>query len=151
MFTRNLKVLVAAGVSLPRAIKILSEQSKNKKLKKALLKAREEIIKGRSFSDSIADCEDIFSELFVNMVKVGEETGTLEDVLGVLARQIEKEHQLKSRIKGAMVYPAVIIFAMVLIGSLMMVLVVPKLAEVFEEMNIELPATTRAIIMVIAG
>jgi len=146
MFARNLKVLVAAGVSLPRSLKILSEQTKNKKLRKTLLEIREEIIKGKSFSESLESYSDVFSELFVNMIRVGEETGTLEDVLGVLTRQIEKDHQLKSKIKGAMVYPAVIIFAMAVIGALMLVLVVPKLAEVFEEMDIELPATTKMII-----
>lgn len=147
MFARNLKVLIAAGISLPRALEILSKQGKSKKLKKALLKIREEIMKGRSFSDALERHTDIFSELFVNMIRVGEETGTLEDVLGVLIRQMEKDHQLKSRIKGAMVYPAVIVFAMILIGTLMLILVVPKLAEVFESMHIELPATTRAIII----
>jgi len=146
MFARNLKVLVAAGVSLPRSLKILSEQTKSKKLQVTLLKVREEVMKGRSFSESLEDYSDVFSELFVNMIKVGEETGTLEDVLGVLTRQMEKDYQLKSKIKGAMVYPAVIVFAMAVIGALMLVLVVPKLAEVFKEMGVELPMSTKAII-----
>lgn len=146
MFTRNLRVMVSAGVSLPRALNILSEQTKSNKLKKILLEIKEEIIKGRSFSDTLKSYPDIFSELFINMIKVGEETGTLEEVLNVLGSQMEKDYQLRSRIKGAMVYPAVIVFVMIIIGILMLVMVIPKLSQVFEELGIELPLTTRIII-----
>lgn len=146
MFTRNLRVLVSAGVSLPRSLKILSDQSKSKSLSKILLKIREEIIRGKSFSEALKEYENVFSELFVSMIRVGEETGTMENVLEVLGRQMEKDHQLRSKIKGAMVYPAVIIVAMAGIGTLMLIIVVPKLSEVFEEMGAELPLTTRAII-----
>jgi len=146
MFTRNLKVLISAGISLPRSLKILSNQSKSKNLSTVLLKVREEIIKGRSFSEALEDHVDIFSELFVSMIRVGEETGTMEDILQVLNNQMEKDYQLRSKIKGAMVYPLVIVAAMVGIGTLMLIIVIPKLSEVFEEMGAELPLTTRIII-----
>jgi type IV pilus assembly protein PilC len=146
MFTRNLKVMVSAGVSLPRSLKILSDQTKNKRFRKALLAVRDDIIKGQSFSDSLAKHGDIFSELFVSMIKVGEETGTIEEVLLVLSRQIEKDYQLRSKVKSAMVYPAVIIIAMMGIGTLMLILVIPKLADVFKDMGVELPLTTRIVI-----
>ena len=80
------------------------------------------------------------------MVRVGEESGTLEDVLQVLSRQMEREYELKSKIKGAMIYPAIIICAMLGIGILMLVMVVPQLAETFEELGIELPLTTQIVI-----
>ena len=145
-FTRNLRVMIAAGLSLPRALRTLAEQSKNKKFKSALLEITEEIIKGKSFSESLAKYPDIFSELFQNMVKIGEEAGTLEEVLKTLTQQMERENELKSKVKGAMIYPAVIILAMIGIGILMLVMVVPKLAETFEELAIELPATTKLVI-----
>ncbi len=148
MFTRNLKVMVAAGVSLPRSLKILSEQTKNKKFKKALLTIRDDIIKGQSFSDVLAKHKNIFSELFISMIKVGEETGTMEEVLGVLSKQIEKDYQLRSKIRGAMVYPSVIVLAMVGIGTLMLIVVIPKLADVFEDLGVELPLTTRIVIAI---
>ena len=148
MFTRNLRVMVAAGVSLPRSLKILSEQSKSKKFKKALLATRDDVIKGQSFSDALAKHASIFSELFISMIKVGEETGTMEDVLGVLSRQMEKDYQLRSKIKSAMVYPAVIILAMVGIGTLMLIVVIPKLADVFRDLGVDLPLTTRIVIAV---
>ncbi len=146
MFARNLRVMITAGVSLPRTLRILANQTKNKKFRKTLLEIREEIIKGKTFSEGLSRYPNIFSELFISMVKVGEETGTLEEVLRVLTQQMEKEHEIKSKIKGAMIYPAVIIFAMACIGILMLIVVVPKLARVFAELEIELPITTKLVI-----
>ena len=146
MFTRNLQVMIAAGLPLPRAIGTLAEQAKSKKFKKALLGIGEEITRGKSFSDSLSPYSDIFPELFQSMVKVGEEAGTLEEVLTVLSQQMEREHDLKSKVTGAMIYPAIIILAMLGIGILMLIMVVPKLAETFEELAVELPITTKMVI-----
>ncbi|MCD6528331.1 type II secretion system F family protein [bacterium] len=148
IFTRNLQVMIGAGVSLPKALKTLSYQTKNKKFKKILSEIREEIIKGKSLSESLKMYPEVFSELFVSMIKVGEETGKLEKTLGVLTRQMEREHELKSKIRGAMIYPAVIIFAMLGIGILMLIVVVPKINQTFQELSIELPLTTRIIISI---
>ena len=146
MFTRNLQVMISAGLPLPRALTTLANQAKNKSFEKALLDIREEIVKGRSFSESLAKYPNIFSELFQSMVRVGEEAGTLEEVLKILTAQMERENELRSKIKGAMIYPAVIICAMIGIGILMLIMVVPKLAETFAELNIELPLTTKIVI-----
>ncbi|GAI13563.1 unnamed protein product, partial [marine sediment metagenome] len=143
MFTKNLQVMIAAGISLPRALGILALQTKSKKFEKALFNVAEEITRGKSFSDSLQKHPDIFPELFISMVKVGEEAGTLEEVLKTLTQQMEREYELKSKIKGAMIYPAVIICAMIGIGFLMLVMVVPKLAETFRDLNVELPPTTK--------
>ena len=145
-FVRNLQVMTNAGLSLPRAIGALAEQTKNPKFKKALLNIREEVTRGRSFSAALGDYPDIFSELFISMVNVGEESGTLDKVLTTLSQQMEKEHTLKSKIKGAMVYPSVIILAMIGVGILMLVTVIPQLGETFEELGIELPTPTKVII-----
>ncbi len=146
MFTRNLQVMIAAGISLPRALGILALQTKSKKFEKALFNVSKEITRGKSFSDSLQKHPDIFPEVFTSMVKVGEEAGTLEEVLKTLTQQMEREYELKSKIKGAMIYPAVIIFAMLGIGFLMLVMVVPRLAETFRELNVELPPTTKLVI-----
>jgi len=145
-FTRNLQVMISAGLPLPKALGILSLQSKSKKLKAALLKIREEIVKGESFSNALSNYPNIFSELFQNMTRVGEEAGNLEEVLKILAQHLEKENELRSKIKGAMIYPLVIICAMVGIGILMLVTVVPQLAQTFSEFEVELPLTTRIVI-----
>jgi type IV pilus assembly protein PilC len=146
MFTRNLQVMIASGLPLPQALETLAAQTKSKKFKKALLGIKEEIIKGKNFSESLTKYPNIFSELFQNMIKVGEESGTLDQVLKVLTRQMEREYELRSKVKGALMYPAVIISAMLGIGALMLIMVVPKLAETFEELEIELPVTTRLVI-----
>ena len=146
MFARNLQIMIKTGISLSRAMEVLSNQTTNKKFRKILLEIKQDIIKGDNFSDILAKHPDVFSELFFNMVKVGEETGTLDRVLSDLVKQMEKEHQLKSRVQGAMVYPSVILVAMVLIGILMLILVVPKLADTFDDLGIELPMTTKAVI-----
>ena len=146
LFTRNLQIMIAAGIALPQALGILSNQVKSKKLKEALLKVEGEIIKGNSFGDSLAKHPDIFSKFFCSIIKVGEESGTLEEGLKVLTRQMEREHDLRSKIIGAMVYPAVIICAMIGVGILMLVMVIPKLAETFADLNVELPPTTKFII-----
>ncbi|MBI2573985.1 MAG: type II secretion system F family protein [Candidatus Wildermuthbacteria bacterium] len=146
MFTRNLKVMVSAGVALPKALEILSLQTKSYSLKKALFAVKEKVLQGFMLSQAMEAHPSVFSELFVNMVKVGEESGTLESVLSHLAVQTEREYDLKSKIKGALVYPAVILTAMTGIGILMLVLVVPKMAETFKGMNIQLPLSTRFVI-----
>ena len=146
MFARNLRVMFTAGLALPRSLRILSSQVKSKKFASALMDISEEITKGKTFSDSLARHPKIFSELFQSMVRVGEESGTLEEVLKTLTRQMEREYELRSKVKGAMIYPAVIVGAMAGIGFLMLVMVVPKLAETFKELNIELPFTTQLVI-----
>ena len=145
-FTRNLQVMISAGFPLPRVLEILANQTKSKKFKKALSDIKEDIIKGKSFSDALYPYPYIFSEVFQSVVKVGEESGTLEEVLKILANQMEKENELKSKIMGAMIYPAVIICAMMGIGILMLVMVVPKLAAIFEALQVELPVTTKLVI-----
>lgn len=148
MFTRNLQVMIAAGVPIPRSLKILADQAKSKKFEKVLLKVREDITKGESFSNSLASHPVVFPEVFINMVKVGEESGTLEKILGVLTNQMEKEHEIRSKIKGAMIYPAVIISAMIVIGIIMLVVVVPKLSQLFDQLGLDLPLTTKLVIAV---
>ena len=146
MFTRNLGVMISAGVALPRSLEILARQTKNQKFRKAILNIEKEIIKGTSFSDALALYPDIFPEFFSSMIKVGEAGGTLREVLDVLTRHIERKKELASRITGAMIYPIVIIVAMLGIGLAMLLLVVPKISETFVELGIELPASTRFVI-----
>lgn len=146
IFTRNLRIMVSAGISLPRALRILAIQSQNKKFKKVLMEISEHISKGTSFADSLLQYPDVFPDLFSSMIKVGEESGTMEGVLDNLTLQMEREQTLKSNVIGALIYPAVIVTAMVGIGFLMLIMIVPQLSATFDEMGIELPATTQFII-----
>ena len=145
-FCKNLQVMVLAGLSLPRAIGILAEQSGSRSFSKTLSQVKESLTKGNQFSFALGQYPEIFSDFFRSMVTVGEETGTLGNVLAIAADQMEKDYALKSKIKGALVYPAVILVALIGIGILMLATVVPQLAATFKELGTELPMTTQFII-----
>ena len=100
MFARNLRVMIAAGLPLPRALRILADQTKSKKFKLVLYDIAEEIIRGKPFSGGLGKHPDVFPEIFQSMIKVGEEAGTLEEVLEALSLQMEREHELQSELKG---------------------------------------------------
>jgi len=142
-FCKNLQVMAAAGLSLPRAIAILADQTESRLFKQTLNQIKDDMIKGGAFSESLAKHPEIFSTFLQSMAKVGEETGTLEHVLGIAVVQMEKEYALNSKVRGAMVYPGVIMIAMVGIGMLMLATVVPQLAATFKDLKVELPMTTK--------
>jgi type IV pilus assembly protein PilC len=146
MMTRNLQVMISAGVPLPRALETLSLQTNNKYFKSVLGGIKEQVIKGSSLSESFAKYPRVFPEIYSSMVEVGEKTGNMEDILDILALQLERTYNLRSKVKGAMIYPAVILSAMVLIGVIMLIKVVPQLNETFVDLNLELPAVTTFIV-----
>lgn len=143
-FTRNLEVMIKAGVSLPRAFSVLSKQTKSKKFKKALSSIGDRIVKGESISDCLGAHPSIFSNLYTETMKIGEETGKLEDALHILSIQMEREHKIKSDIVSAMIYPVVVLVMATFIGVFMFLFAVPKLKESFVEMDVKLPFTTKA-------
>ncbi len=146
IFARNLSIMVASGVTVSQAIHNLEEQTQNKKFKKILGEIYKGLQEGKAFSETLAGYPLIFSDLFVNMVRVGETGGNLEEVLNILAEQIEKENDLTRKVKGALIYPAVIIVAMIGIGILMLTYILPKITGVFNDMDVQLPATTKFVI-----
>lgn len=143
LFTRNLAVMVKSGVSLPRSLKILSEQIKHPYFKTAIWQIQQDVQRGSTLVDSLNKHPRAFNQFYINMVKVGEASGTLENVLNVLAKQMEKEHQLIVKIRSAMAYPALILITMIGIGVAMLVFVMPKLMQVFTDMKVKLPLSTR--------
>ncbi|NOY35549.1 MAG: type II secretion system F family protein [bacterium] len=146
MFSRNLSVMISAGVSLAKALSILGRQTQNKKFKAVLAGLENEINKGNTLSGSMEKHPMVFSPLFTAMVKVGEETGKLSGSLELITGQLERDHTLRKKIKGAMMYPSIIVIAMALIGILMLIYVVPTLVSTFKDLGIELPLSTRIII-----
>jgi type IV pilus assembly protein PilC len=144
-FTRNLRVMIKTGISLPRAFKILSNQAKDRKFKKALETISEKIAQGESLSNSLGIFPEIFSNLYQETLKVGEETGSLESSLKVLSDQMEKEYNLKSKIKTAMLYPLIVLGLALVMGIFMFIFIVPNLKAVFEDLDIELPFATKII------
>lgn len=146
-FARNLSVMIAAGLSLTRALEALAEEHPSRKFKKVVAGINNSVIKGKSFAESLRIQEGVFGELFINMAEVGEATGKLTLVLKLLANQMKKDYDLRRRIRGAMLYPAIIITALLGIGTMMMIYVVPTLTQTIKELGVELPVTTRLIIL----
>ncbi|MFA6269693.1 MAG: type II secretion system F family protein [Candidatus Paceibacterota bacterium] len=147
-FAKNLAVMIDAGLAISRALSILIKQSRNKKLIVVLENVNASINGGETLSKSLEAYPDIFSSLFVSMVKAGEESGKLSYSLKIVADQLEKSQNLSKKIKGAMIYPAVIISVMLIIGVIAMVYMVPTLTETFKGLNIQLPLPTRIIIAI---
>ncbi|PIP17412.1 MAG: hypothetical protein COX44_00035 [Candidatus Portnoybacteria bacterium CG23_combo_of_CG06-09_8_20_14_all_37_13] len=143
LFTKNLAVMAKSGISLPRALEILSAQIKHPYFKKAILASRKSIQEGLSLTDAFSRHARVFNQFYINMIKVGEMSGNLEHVLNILAIQMKKEHQLMTQVRGAMIYPALILLTLIGIGILMFIFVIPKLSQVFTDMQINLPLTTR--------
>lgn len=146
LFTRHLGVMIGAGIPLSRALSALAKQTKSSSFAKIINQLQEKIQSGEPFSVSLEHFPKVFNELYVSMVKVGETSGNLEEILAHLAIQMKKEHELISKVKGAMLYPAVVLVAMIGIGILMMIVVVPKLVDIFKELGTELPLSTRVMI-----
>ncbi len=146
VMTRNLSVMIATGLPLMKSFDVLANQTKSKKMRDALLDVREKINKGERLHSAMALHPDVFSDFFLSMIEVGEEAGTLEEVLKILALQMEKEHRLKSEIQGAMIYPAIVLTLLAFVGVIMVVVVLPKLNDFFMGMSAEIPFYTKALL-----
>lgn len=146
VFARNLAVMIGAGLALTRALEALEQQTVNPRLRDILISIRQAVTAGKSFADGLRVHEGVFGVLFINMVESGEISGNLERVLKILARQMQRDHELRAKVRGALIYPAIIVFTLVAIGMLMMVYVVPTLTQTFAELEVELPITTKIII-----
>ena len=146
MMVRNMGVMFSTGLSLVKSFTILSLQAKNKKLKSALLDIKERISKGESLSVCLASHPKIFSDLFVNMVKVGEESGTMDEILQVLSLQLSKEHELKSKVRNAMIYPCIILMVMFVIGGIIITFVLPSLNVFFTALSVDIPIHTKILL-----
>lgn len=147
-FARSLGNMLEAGLSLTRAIAVMEKQTKKEKLKQVFQTLNTDISSGKTFHEALERFSDVFPPIFISMVKAGEESGNLADSLKTIAQQMEKTYQLQKKIKGAMVYPSVILSVMVLIAIILMITVVPKLTATFKDVKAELPSSTKFVIWV---
>ncbi|MBI5077865.1 MAG: type II secretion system F family protein [Candidatus Yonathbacteria bacterium] len=148
VLAHNLSAMMKAGLSLSRGLAILGRQTKNLALKKTIETLVSEISKGSTLSAGMAKFPKVFSPIFVSMVRAGEESGGLSDALLVVGDQLEKSYLLKKKIKGAMIYPSVVIVTLIIIAVLMFIFVVPTLAATFKDLNTDLPTSTKVIMWI---
>jgi type IV pilus assembly protein PilC len=146
IFAKNLGAMIDAGLPLSRALSVMERQIDNKNLKIVTNSLNEEIKKGTTLSMSLAKFPSIFSSLFVSIVRAGEEGGNLSSGLRIITAQLERMFFLRRKIRGALMYPAVIVVLIIVVGILMFALVIPKLTASFADFNVTLPLSTRIII-----
>ncbi|MBC8414579.1 type II secretion system F family protein [bacterium] len=146
IFTRQFSTMIGAGLPLVQALEILSKQTENKGFAKIIGQIKSDVEGGSTFADALKRHPKVFSDLYANMVAAGESGGILDTILIRLATYIEKAQNLKRKVKGAMVYPSVVMTVAVLVIVIIMVFVVPTFGKMFEQLGGTLPLPTQIII-----
>jgi type IV pilus assembly protein PilC len=146
IFSRQFSVLISANVALVQSLKIVVDQTENLKFKMIISEVADDIDAGARLSEALGKHPKVFSNFYISVVRSGETSGKLDEVLTYLADEMEKDYDMLSKIKGAMIYPAFVLTGLLGVGTVMMVFVVPKLTAVLLESGGELPIATRILI-----
>ncbi|MEI7498725.1 MAG: type II secretion system F family protein [Candidatus Falkowbacteria bacterium] len=146
IFSRQFAVMISANVAMVQSLKIVLEQTENPKFKQVIADIADSVDAGTRLSEAMAKHPDLFSLFYVSVIRAGETSGKLDEVLSYLADEMEKDYDMMSKIKGAMVYPAFVLASMTVVGAVMMIYVVPKLTEIITESGAKLPLATRILI-----
>src|SRR4051812_21050953 len=141
-FTRQLSILQDAGLPILRSLRILEGQQKPGRLRNSLIDVCDDIESGNTLSEAMSKCPRAFDRLYVNMIKAGEAGGALEVILRRLAEFQEKSLSLKRKVKGAMVYPVVVVTVAVSILAFIMIKIVPEFIKIFKDFDTDLPVMT---------
>jgi type IV pilus assembly protein PilC len=142
VFSRQFSTMVSAGLSLVRALDILEKQADDKKLKEIIHDVRLKVEGGSALADAFAQHPQTFSDLFINLTHAGEVGGVLDDTLNRVAEFLEKDQELRSKVKSSMTYPAVIFVFAIVIVIFLLVFVLPTFTSIFEGLNVKMPAMT---------
>lgn len=148
VFSRQFSVMISANLALVQSLRIAAEQTDNVALKMVISEIAYEVDSGSTLSAALAKRPKVFTPFYSNVIKSGETSGHLEDVLTYLADEMEKDYDMMSKIKGAMIYPTFVVVGLIVVGILMMVLVVPKLTDIMKETGGTLPLATRIVIAI---
>ncbi len=146
IFARNLGTMLEAGLSVSRTLSILEQETESKVFKATIKGVSESISKGQELSASLAAYPAVFSSLFISMVKAGEQSGTIDESLKLVASQMNDSYELQKKVRGAMMYPAIIVALIIAIAILMLIFVIPSLTATFKELNVALPLPTRIVL-----
>lgn len=148
LFTKNLALTLKSGVSLMKGLELLRKQTKNRSLQKVLDVVLKDVEAGMFLSEGLMKFRSVFGDLFVNIIKVAETSGTLPENLIYLGNELEKEHTLRKKVRGALIYPIVILITTIVIATAMVLFVFPKILPLFDNIKGELPLTTRLLIKI---
>ncbi|MFH1232444.1 MAG: type II secretion system F family protein [Patescibacteria group bacterium] len=146
IFSRQFAIMISANMAIVQSLKIIVDQTASLKLKNIILKVATEVDGGAKLSDALANWPDVFSNFYVSVVRSGETSGKLDEILNYLADEMEKDYDMMNKIKGAMIYPVFVLCGLIVVGMVMMIYVVPKLTNILSEGGAELPITTKILI-----
>ncbi len=147
-FTRQIAIMLNAGLTIIDSLEILKKQTLKPAMQKIIIDIDNEIKAGNSFSSALKKYNKNFSNLYIALVKSGEASGKLGEILLKLADNLEKEREFKSKLKGALIYPVVILIAMIIVMFIMVTFVIPKLLGLYKDFNVTLPWTTQLLISI---
>ena len=145
-FTRQLSTMITAGLTLVEALGILQQQITKPALLKLVNQLESEVRGGKSFADVIAHYPNVFSPVYLSLVRAGEASGKLDQILGRLADNLEKSRDFQGKIRGALIYPVIVITGMVIVTIIVMTVVVPRLTSMYKEFGVSLPLPTQILI-----
>ncbi len=146
LFSRQLATLINASVPIVQALQILQYQVSSANLRKIIQEMTQKVENGDSLSTALAQYPKVFSGLYVNLVRSAELSGTLDNAFNYLANQLEKDYDLRSKVIGSMTYPLFIVFALIVVGFLMFIYVLPPLVGILKDASVSLPLTTKILI-----
>lgn len=145
VMAKNLSAMLSAGLALSRALSVIERQSANPRLRAIIADIEESVRAGSSFHEALGSHRNVFSDLFIAMMRAGEESGSLAGALTNASIQMDRTESLERKIRGAMIYPAIVLFAIIVVSILMMIFVVPTLTATFNQLGVKVPLATRVI------
>lgn len=148
ILARNLALMIEAGLPLRESLATLKDQSRNTKFRKILNEIIKDIDNGQSLYKSFSRHSKVFDSFYLNMIKIGEASGTLAENLKRLAEELEKIYELRGKIKAAMIYPTIVLIVTTALGLALSFFVLPKIVPLFKTFDVALPFTTRALIAI---
>ncbi|MDQ3099377.1 MAG: type II secretion system F family protein [bacterium] len=146
LFTKHLSLMIKSGIPIVEAIEIIGEQSSSSALKKVLHSVAQDINNGQPLYKALERNKKTFEPLYINLIKIGEESGNLEANLEHLAIQLKKNYEFNKKVQGALLYPAIIFLTALIVGSGISIFVLPKMIDIFKSLDIDLPLSTRILL-----
>ncbi len=146
LFTKHLLVMTKSGITVAEGIEAIASQTKSAKFRKILEDVNKDIRNGQSLAKALTKHPKIFDQFFVSLIEIGEESGTLDTSLDYLVKQQTREYSLRKKIQAALLYPAIVIVSIIVVGIGMSLFVLPKLVDLFSSLDVKLPITTQILL-----
>lgn len=148
LFTKHLGIMIKSGIPIEEAIEIIKQQTKNMLFQKVLTQVSADIANGQSLEKALTKHPQIFDQFYINLIRIGEESGNLEKNLEYLAGQLKKNYEFKKKVQGALLYPEIVLLITFLAGGAISIFVLPKLIDLFSELDVKLPLTTQILLFI---